>query len=82
MRDSAAPAAVEQAAGGVSAPVSDLTGDMPQLPSDGGGLEPWMTGCCRLINAWAAMSPEGLMPPFTGDCVGNRLGLCGEEKIP
>ena len=68
MRDSAAPAAVEQAAGGVSAPVSDLTGDMLQLPSDGGGLEPWMTGCCRLINA---TSPEGLMPLFTRDCVGN-----------
>ena len=79
MRDSAAPAAVEQAAEGVSAPVSDLTGDMLQLPSDGGGLEPWMAGCCRLINA---MYPEGLMPPFTGDCAKNNIGLCGEEKIP
>ena len=76
MRDS-----VGQAAGEVSAPVSDLTGDMPQLfPSDGGGLEPWMTGCCRLISAWAAMSPDGLMEWFTGDWVGNMFGLCGEHK--
>ena len=46
-------------AGGVSHPCSDLTGDMPQLTlSDGGGLEPWMTGCCREINVWAAASPE------------------------
>ena len=84
-RDS--PPAAEQAptAGGVSAPVSDLTGDMPQLlpPSEaGGGLEPWITGCWRLMSAWAAMSPEGFMAWFTCGWVGNMLGLqCrGERK--